>query len=247
MFTLVSAEIIGTTQTPMSAFGDARILIGDETQLVPLMVTAALRPEVDASWFQDPLLEGPTPLAVTDEGRVYGHLATWGTCHIGFNGTCVTPPTSESEYAYFHTGAVSDTPIGHITLGTGHASLTDNAEAASAHYDNTGTCVADIRCGEDEHGIWVAGAARPDTDLDQLRAASLSGDWRRINGGLELVAALAVNVPGFPIPRTRTTVAAGGQEALIASGLVLPRAERQDGPADRRRRIASSQTGPGRG
>jgi hypothetical protein len=32
-----------------------------------------------------------------------------------------------------------------------------------------------------------------------VRAASLSGGWRQIDGNLELVAALAVNFPGFPI------------------------------------------------
>jgi hypothetical protein len=110
-------------------------------------------------------------------------------------------------------------PVGHITLGTGHANLTAKASDAAAHYDNTGSCVADVRVGEDEYGIWVAGAARPDADLDVLRAASLSGDWRRVNGELELVAALAVNVPGFPIPRTQTAVAASAQIALVAAGI----------------------------
>jgi hypothetical protein len=166
------------------------------------------------------LLTAPTPLTVTPEGRIFGHLATWGTCHIGFGGECVTPPRSNASYAYFHTGSVEETPVGHITMNTGHALLTDDSHAAAAHYDNTGTCVADICVGEDEFGIWVAGAARPDADLDALRSASLSGDWRRIDGNLELVAALAVNVPGFPIPRTTVAMAAGAQLALVASGVV---------------------------
>lgn len=225
MFDLVSAEIVGVTQVPMPAFAGARILTESETvELVPPLITAALRPELEVSWFDDPQLDSPTPLTVTAEGRIFGHLATWGTCHIGFNGVCVTPPTSDAEYGFFHTGSLLDQAVGHITLGTGHAGLSESAELAAAHYDNTGTCVADIRAGEDEHGIWVAGAARPDADLDALRAASLSGDWRRINGALELVAALAVNVPGFPIPRTQASLAAAGQLALVASGLVLPHA-----------------------
>lgn len=229
IFDVISAEIVGATQVPMPAFAGARILTEAETvELVPSLITAALRPELEASWFDDPQLEAATPLTVTEEGRIYGHLATWGTCHIGFNGVCVTPPESSADYGFFHTGAVMDVPVGHITLGTGHAGLKDSAELAAAHYDNTGSCVADIRAGEDEHGIWVAGAARPDADLDALRAASLSGDWRRINGQLELVAALAVNVPGFPIPRTQASIAAAGQLALVASGLVLPHAPKTD-------------------
>lgn len=229
VFQMVSAEIVGVTQTPMSAFGDARILTSDETvELVPQLITAALLPSLDATWFDNPELERPTPLTVTEEGRIFGHLATWGTCHIGFDGVCVTPPDSTSGYSFFHTGSVLDQPVGHITLGTGHASLSADSRSAAEHYDNTGTCAADIRVGEDAHGIWVAGAARPDTDLDALRAASLSGDWRRINGSLELVAALAVNVPGFPVPRIAASAVMDEQLALVAAGMIPPEEPKSD-------------------
>ncbi|MCI4354550.1 MAG: hypothetical protein L3K06_04215, partial [Thermoplasmata archaeon] len=44
------------------------------------------------------------------------------------------------------------------------------------------------------------------------------------NGNLELVALLAVNVPGFPVPRARALVASGDAEperlALVAAGIV---------------------------
>jgi hypothetical protein len=181
-----------------------------------------------AYYFADPQLDGPTPLTVDDDGHVFGHLATWGTCHIGFAGQCVTPPHSTSDYAYFATGAVRvrdadggelhTQAVGHITLGTGHASMSLAAKPAAEHYDNTGSVVADIAAGEDAHGIWIAGRARPGIDVEQLRASALSGDWRKINGRLELVAALGVNVPGFPIPRAR--VASGEQVALVAAGAV---------------------------
>jgi hypothetical protein len=49
---------------------------------------------------------------------------------------------------------------------------------------------------------WFAGALRPGLakeDMRTVRAAPLSGGWRQIDGNLELVAALAVNLPGFPI------------------------------------------------
>jgi hypothetical protein len=49
---------------------------------------------VKAAWFRNPHLDGPTPLTVTDDGRVYGHLALWGTCHTGFDGVCIEPPHS---------------------------------------------------------------------------------------------------------------------------------------------------------
>lgn len=178
-------------------------------------------------WFDDPGLTGPSPIVVTEEGRVFGHLATWGTCHIGFKDACTTPPQSMSDYAYFQTGAVLTTDgevaVGQITVDTGHAGLSLSARPAAAHYDDTGTAVADVCAGEDEHGIYIAGAVRSTATPEQvarLRASALSGDWRTIGGNLELVAALAVNVPGFPIPRTSLAASAGHQTALVAAGIV---------------------------
>jgi len=186
-----------------------------------------------AEWFGNPVLTGPTGMVVEDDGRVYGHLAVWGTCHTGKpDGVCITPPQSQSGYAYFCTGYVRaldgdglvDVPAGVITMNTGHASVAPNvsAQAAAAHYDNTGTAVADVAIGEDDNGIWFAGALRPNVSVEQvrqLRSSALSGDWRSIRGGLELVAALAVNVPGFPVPRVQAGLAASGEQtALVAAG-----------------------------
>ena len=179
--------------------------------------------------FADPRLDGPTALTVTADGRVFGHLATWGTGHIGM-GRHVTPPKSPSGYKYFHQGVVAtrdgDLPVGKLTLGTGHAPVARGitADAAAAHYDNTGAVVAAVRAGEDRHGIWLAGRLVPgidDAKVDELRRSGVSGDWRGVNGQHELVAALAVNVPGFPIPRTEELVAAGTM-ALVAAGIVVP-------------------------
>lgn len=179
--------------------------------------------------FADPHLDGPTALTVTADGRVFGHLATNETCHIGYSDQCITPPLSSSGYKYFHQGVVrtkdGDLPVGKLTIGTGHASLGQNAVNAAAHYDNTGTVVASVRAGEDEHGIWLAGRLVPGTPperVDELRRSGVSGDWRGIDGQMELVAALAVNVPGFPVPRTEQLTAAGGVTSLVAAGVVAP-------------------------
>lgn len=216
------------------------------------VVAAGVPARPPASWFDDPQLDGPTALQVDPDGRVYGHLATWGTCHIGRDDVCLTPPTSESAYAYFATGELAaecepcddgatavSVPTGTITMGTGHASLQADPRHAAEHYDNSGTAVADVVAGEDAHGIWIAGALRPgvtDEQVRALRGSSLSGDWRRIGGSLELVAALAVNVPGFPIPRS-VAASAGivemaprarahhgdrGTLALVAAGTLAP-------------------------
>lgn len=179
-------------------------------------------------WFDRPHLSGPTPLTVTADGRVYGHLAAWGVCHAGIADRCVMAPRSQTGYKYFRNGNVltsdgSMIKVGRLTVGTGHADARLGYIPAADHYDNTGTAVAVVASGEDEHGIWVAGSTVADATPEQvaaLRRSPLSGDWRRTReGGLELVAALAVNTPGFPII-SRT--ASGEPASLVAAGLVLP-------------------------
>jgi hypothetical protein len=194
---------------------------------ITLVADATERPNGD--WFTDPLLTGPSPIVVTEDGRIFGHLATWGTCHIGISDVCITPPSSPTDYSFFRTGTVltttGDVPVGQITMGTGHANLQLNASRTVAHYDNTGTVVADVAAGEDEYGIWISGAVRASATPDQivaLRGSALSGDWRTIRGHLELVAALAVNVPGFPIPRIGLAASGGKQSALVAAGIAIP-------------------------
>lgn len=191
------------------------------------------------TWFDDPQLDGPTPITVTDDGRVYGHVALWGTCHTGMQDRCVTPPRSRSGYALFHTGEVVTAEgdrvnVGQITLGTGHASTSLGLAATVAHYDHTGTAAVDVHLYEDAHGIVAAGAARSALSEEQvraLRAAAVSGDWRPYQGGLELVAVLSVNVPGFPVPRLEARVAGGAPTALVAAGVVT-RPRREAGRTD---------------
>jgi hypothetical protein len=238
-----SARIRAATIVAIPAFANAKIsanpdsleeIGGAGSDLEPIAAsgspTGMIPQEPPAEWFTDPHLTRAAALTISDDGRVYGHLALWGTCHIAHagNGECVTPPHSAADYAYFQTGAVRtsdgfDIPVGHLTLDTRHASLSASPAATMAHYENTGTAVADVAVGEDSYGIWVAGALRPSTTVDQrraLRAAPLSGDWRQIGANLELVAALAVNVPGFPVPRTSGLVAGGTVTSLVAAGMV---------------------------
>lgn len=251
---VTSGRIRTLAQVITPAFDETRIellvsledLLGEPapTEDEPAAVAASAAP---SDLFADPGLDGPTPLTIDDDGRVYGHLATWGTCHVGRDDVCLEPPRSESGYAYFATGETRcsscdgdvSIPVGTITMDTGHASLSAGHRSAASHYDNTGTVVADVAAGEDAYGIWVAGRVRPEVldDPDRLaalRASSLSGDWRRIGGSLELIAALAVNVPGFPIPRSvaasgaaevdvdpRTEFDGDRQVALVASGMVV--------------------------
>ena len=216
------AEKDGTGETEEKVEASAAPLSRDS------LTAAAIPTAPPEAWFKDPALTGPTALVVEDDGRVYGHIAAWGTCHIGQIGKCVEPPTSPSNYAYFRTGALrtaegTSVAVGHLTMGTGHAGPRDSANAAAEHYDNTGTVFADVAAGEDAYGIWVAGSLRPGISAEQVRvarSAPISGDWRTIRGSLELVGALAVNVPGFPVPRPQGLLASGEVRSLQASGVV---------------------------
>jgi hypothetical protein len=210
-------------------------LVPPPFELNEVIVASGADERPPAGWFGNPQLQHLTPLTVTDEvvggwRRLFGHGADWTSCHTGFANVCRTPPREpNADHAYYRLGEVicaggEHVAVGHITLGTGHAPTRDiTASQAAEHYDNTGTVVALVASGEDERGIWVAGAIKPgvpDSRIVELQHSSLSGDWRRIGGRLRLVAFLAVNRPGFPIPRTSAWVAQNQQLSLVAAGIV---------------------------
>jgi hypothetical protein len=165
-------------------------------------------------WFQMARLDGPTPLRITKEGRIYGHVAPWGSCHIGFvgQGRCVPVPRGDGEYRAFQNpkgfgrgvltaeGTIVET--GPLILDTVHPTLKWSANDAQAFYSHTGSTVGDVRLYDDEWGILACGAVRPDTPPEVVRAArasDVSPDWRplRPGGPNELCALLCVNESGF--------------------------------------------------
>jgi 2'-5' RNA ligase len=244
---LKSGQIGGATATPIQAFGPATIALAAAAELAgwnriyPTFVleealvagegfVAAAPRVVSRDVFERAEADEPTPLTITAEREIFGHAFLWETCHTGFNDRCVTAPPSPSEYAYFHLGAIEteegeEVAVGQITLDTGHADLRAGRNATRRHYDDTGVAAADVRIVDGQFGGWVSGAVRDisDEDLRKLRAAKLSGDWRRVNGSLDLIGLLAVNVPGFPIPRAeaRLVASTAGEQmcALVAAGL----------------------------
>ncbi|MFJ1459755.1 phage minor head protein [Nocardia sp. N2S4-5] len=225
-----SAIITAATLVNIPAFGTTTITLkdeeGDGQPVAAAVLMAAATPPFrpDPALFADPGFTEPTALHITADGRVQGHLAAFGTCHVGRSDRCVTPPHSATGYAHFHVSSVQTSdqswlPVGRLTVGGGHADDSLNARAAAEHYDNTGTCWAYVRAGEDAHGIWISGVLHPDATDAQVRdglSAPLSGDWRYIGGSLELVAALSVNTPGFPVLRGRDDEN-GHTTALVAA------------------------------
>ncbi|MEO1063015.1 MAG: hypothetical protein AAFZ07_16510 [Actinomycetota bacterium] len=180
------------------------------------------------AWFQRPEFtddELCRAVRVTPEGRIYGYAAEWKGCHIGFSNRCVRPPKSRTGYRQFRTGHVitsegAEVLTGPLVMDTVHPDLRAVASDAMAHYADTSCAVADVVMGEDRHGIWFSGALRPDVDDYQVRAlrgSEVSPDWRRVDGALEAVALLVVNVSGYPV----AGLAASGGIATDDNGDVL--------------------------
>jgi hypothetical protein len=196
-----------------------------DDKLLQAVTAGAIPTAPPDEWFADPGLTKHTTLTGTDEGRVFGHIAPWGVTHIGMAGDVTAPKNRTGNYAYFRTGQLvtasgQNVRVGQLTLGGGHAPMDANVASVVKHYDDTNSAVADVAVGEDKHGIWAAGALRPNVTPEQIRimrASPPSGDWRRINGELELVAACHVNVQGFPIAAS-AYFAGGSVEALVAAG-----------------------------
>jgi hypothetical protein len=196
-----------------------------------LSLVASAAPAISADFFRNPMLEEPTPVTRGENGLIFGHLAEWDTCHIAYE-ICTTAPPSMTDYAYFLTGQVftdaGPVAVGQLTVGGGHAVDGISLRAAIAHYDNVATAVADITVGEDEFGVWFSGRIRPwatEKQVHELFAAGPSGDWREVRSrgasSMELVAAHAVNVQGFPV--ARFAVKDGRTTSLVAAGALKPK------------------------
>lgn len=206
--------------------------------LIPRTITASaagIAPIAPpAEWFFTPEVDGKLPLTVMDDGRIMGHLATWDQCHHGFMNECVLAKPSRTNYSFFHVGAIKTeegelVDVGRIIVGetaqAGHASVEYSGTDATRHYDKTALVGAFVRATDGKYGIWLSGVVRSDCPAERVRdmlANPPSGDWRRENGWLELIAALSVPVPGFPVPRYEYAMTASAEsvevKTLIATG-----------------------------
>lgn len=233
--TVLSAKVLAATLVSTPAFGSTSITLGDEIEIGEDALVAAaglmVAPEIidqtyPAELFADPGFTEPTPPHITPDRRIQGHLAAFNVCHIGIQDSCVLAPRTQTDYAWFHTSPPVKTDdggkvkVGRLTVGGGHAGERLNIGATVSHYDDVGTAFALVHVGEDDHGIWFSGVPAPGATAEQIAkglAAPLSGDWRNVGGNLELVAALAVNTPGFPLIASGATDENDAPMSLVAS------------------------------
>lgn len=237
-------RLMGATLCPFPAFQEASVHLVDQsdeaiaasamhvaavayTSFEGGLVASGPRPPVyptepPMAWFQRREFDGPTPVRVTPDGQIYGHVAAWGSCHIGFDDRCVPVPRSSTNYSAFRVGQVLTAEgvmvsTGPIIMDTVHPDLRLQASDAQAFYAHTGCGVGDVAVYEDRWGIQIAGAVRPAATPDQvraLRASDISPDWRRVNGKpLECVAMLVVSNSGFKTPQALAASAAAVEAA----------------------------------
>lgn len=140
-----------------------------------------------ADWFADPGLFGPSPLTVTREGRILGHVALWA------DGS----PRSATGYANFHVGEImcddgQRVAVGRITIGSRPGGGGFSPIPTVALADDVRTAIAEVVAGNDKHGMWVSGAVVPDItprQLSNVLAAEALCGWVSVNGGApELIA-----------------------------------------------------------
>jgi len=180
----------------------------------PAVVAAAgeipIHPPTD--WFdlQD---DGERAFEVDGEGRCYGLVIEWGTCHIGQGRRCLNASDFQKDgFSHFYAGGkrvLTDSgelvEVGTIYADTVHPNLLMEASDAQAFYAHTGCALADVRLYETSRGIVAAGAMRPDVDPIEARAfrgSDVSPDWRWIQeprgrGRHRLIGLLACNVSAF--------------------------------------------------
>lgn len=232
--TLVSIPAFAETSRPLELIAEEAATEGEaaaDTDVLALIASVGTVARPEAGAFSLPELAGPTPITWDHTtGRVFGHIATWKTCHVGYADVCVTAPKDDQgTYAWFNRYPVETEDgtvwAGRITVGGRHAGLALNASATMAVYDSK-TVAADVRAYEDEFGIVVAGVIRPGltaTEMTALNRRKVSGDWRETPGGLSLVEVLALSPgprahaePGFPIPGTFSV---GGRQTALTAAL----------------------------
>lgn len=165
----------------------------------------------------------------TPTGQVWGYIAEWGVAHAGIlDREVLAPRLGQAGYRSFlsrgstYTAEGTEVGTGILTFGGGHANTALGIMPALAHYDEAGAAYADVVVGEDDFGVWFAGAMRSTLTREEMETFAkhpISGDWRADPGDrdVRLIAACSVNTPGFRIG-ARSHIAASGVRTLVAAG-----------------------------
>ncbi|MGW5147547.1 phage minor head protein [Rhodococcus koreensis] len=234
---VLEMELVAATLVSVPNFRETTFVVEEQTaERDPDEVSAALAASAKSapkSKYQDTYLAAAFEVAEPDElveihvdsdGRVSGHLFPWDGCHMGVRDHCQAPYRSQSANSdFFHQSSVlldngKRLRVGRLTVGGGHGPVGEGMGPALEHYDNVATCWAFVKATEGKHGLWVSGMVNKQAPIEKVRAAATaphSAHWERVGGFPELIAAHAVNSPGFPIMQKKMD--RDGDLALVAS------------------------------
>lgn len=200
-------ELIVDATTQVN-FAEADELVASLTEL--RASGASVVPHAD---FHLPEPNEPTPLTVTADGCVFGHLGQWGVPHRGHDGRNVFIPRPTDNYRSYcnkkvltDRGLVNTAPL--FFLG-GHPDKPLGNGSADKAYGDIANAWADVRVIEGLYGPWLCGRVRPgvsDEAIYAARASGVSGHWK----GRDLVAIVSVNCEGFNVPASELVADADG-------------------------------------
>lgn len=157
-----------------------------------------------------------TPLTITKDGVVSGHVIRRGQCHIGFGKErCVELPQSSCAYRYARAGGHVLTVEGEMVPTArlfaqfkpglrAHAPEDLPAAEAVLWYENMTLAVGDVVPFDDEFGIQLQGRLRPGAltgdQVIALQGSDWSPDWRWMHETRqrECLVFAAVNTSGGP-------------------------------------------------
>jgi hypothetical protein len=130
------------------------------------------------------------PVKIRWTGRIAGYMIDFNHV-IEHRDRVIRMPHSTTDYEAFREHA-----SGRISIGA-HPSMRLSWAEAAGHYERLPTLARNIKIGEDDYGIWIAGRVNFWNWMRfyWFKQPDLSPDWRQINGNLELVAILAIRKP----------------------------------------------------
>jgi len=179
----------------------------------------------------------PTHVVVQDDGRVYGHVATFKIPLTRPDGTKFTLPRdldlNMTMQGHHVTASGEVAAVGMLMTDRSHTDLNLPLDIARDKFGHVGNQFAQGRFGYDRTGLWFAGALTPGVPARSVVAArggSLSGEWfpivdgrGRWDGRYEFLGAQVVNYPGLALgqsaDRSRYGIAAARPGAFLAGNL----------------------------
>ncbi len=275
-----SWKIAATTIVGVPAFADARVVLDEVTaalvqsdselewgldmsklqltienqeEVMASMVVATIDEDVKFDDFHMPEPDAPTGHTVTEDGRVFGHIAEWGKCHVGVDGTCVLAPRPMSYNTFNQYNVLTDKGMvktGPIFFLGGHPDAPLDPSEKHKAYGGIENAWADVHVVDGRFGPWYSGRVRPGLNANSIyaaRASGISGHWKA--GDLQCI--VSCNVRGYPIPGTEIRADRGGAsfddkgEVLdLVASLRIPNPDpdkmRQAAAADVQRRMNST-------